>query len=346
MKNDEKKPIYCTYHDAPGHHFYGHPESPDRVRPMQAWLDSPPYPDIKWLDFEPAQESDVALIHRMALLQGLKEACQLGPHEFEPSPSYVTEESYQEALKAVGATLAISRRILNEGSGRGFAIVRPPGHHAEPQESMGFCLFNNIAIAAADAVASGMERVAIIDFDAHHGNGTEAAFWETPEVGYLSTHERNLYPGTGGLRSAPHALGRIINIPLPPFSGKSVFSAIFDRIASPWLSEFQAEMLLVSAGFDPHFSDPLTTLTLDTAGFFEITRQLVTLAEAHCQGRILFVLEGGYDSVALKDNIHACLAGLCEEQDFTDNYGPAPAERSDMGSLIYDLIDLHHLKEF
>jgi acetoin utilization deacetylase AcuC-like enzyme len=345
MTNTNEKRVYCTFQDAPQHTFPGHPESPQRLHLMREWLTVPPFPEMVWLAFEPAQEADVLLVHTKAMLDSIKAACRRGPHEFEPSPTYVTENSCLAALGAVGATLAISRRILSEGCGRGFAIVRPPGHHAEPDHPMGFCLLNNIAIAAADAVASGASKVAIIDFDAHHGNGTQAAFWHTPEVGYLSTHEMNIYPGSGHIESAPHARGRIINIPLPPFSDTLAFVDIFQAVAAPWLRNFGAEMLLVSAGFDPHFSDPLTTLTLDTTGFFRIAQMLVDLADEFCQGRILFVLEGGYDPLALRDNIQACLAALCGRSSFPDQYGRSPGGRSEVKPIIEKLNNLHHLKE-
>lgn len=340
---EKKIKVYCTFQDAPEHSFPGHPESPKRLGSLKGWLEEPPYPEIEWLDFTPAEEADVLLIHRKSLLEDLKFECQQGSHEFEPSPSYVTEDSYQAALGAVGATLAISRRILDEGSGFGFAIVRPPGHHAEPDESMGFCLMNNVAIAAADAVASGLEKVAVIDFDAHHGNGTQAAFWDTPQVGYFSTHENNIYPGTGLLSSASHARGRIINVPLPAFSGNNAFMKIFDKILKPWIHSFQPEMLFISAGYDPHFSDPITTLTMNTKGFFQIAQQLVQLAEAVSHGRMMFVLEGGYDRVALKDNIQCTLAALSGNTSFPDHYGKGPEISPDIDPLIEDLKKTHHI---
>jgi acetoin utilization deacetylase AcuC-like enzyme len=340
-----KPKVYCTFQDAPQHHFPGHPESPHRLHTMRGWLEQPPYPQITWLNFSPAQEGDVALVHRKELLAFLREESQLGAHQFEPSPSYVTQESYQAALGAVGATLAVSRQIYSNPSGRGFAIVRPPGHHAEPMDAMGFCLLNNVAIAAADAIASGLNKVAIVDFDAHHGNGTQAVFIDTPEVGYLSTHEWNIYPGTGRLESPQHAEGRIINIPLPPFSGNKAFRAIIKQVVGPWLRDFQADMLFISAGYDAHFSDPLTTLTLDTQGFYHLAQSLVKLADQYCHGRVMFVLEGGYDPQALKDNIQACLAALCEQNSYPDHYGKAPGYEADISGLITKLINRHHLQE-
>lgn len=312
---------------------------------MKAWLEDPPYPQMQWLNFEPAQEGEVMLVHDSALLSFLKDACQQGTHEFEPSPSYVTRESYDAALGAVGATLAVSRRIISDGNGRGFSIIRPPGHHAEPNASMGFCLLNNVAIAATDAVISGLKKVAIVDIDAHHGNGTEAAFWNTEEVGYLSTHETHIYPGSGSLSEAAHARGRIINIPLPAFSGNTAFIGIFEQIVVPWLRTYRPEMIFVSAGFDAHFSDPLTTLMLDTSGYHYLTQLLAEAADELCDGRIQYVLEGGYDPKALQDNIQACLAALSGSNDYVDQYGEAPEQSRDVMGLIESLRERHFKQE-
>ena len=201
---------------------------------------------------------------------------------------------------------------------------------------------NNIAIAAADAVASGVGRVAIFDFDAHHGNGTEAAFWETGQVAYCSTHETGIYPGTGFIDGAPHAKGRIVDIPLPAFSGDTTFDRVTEDIVIPWLAKFQPEMLFVSAGFDAHFSDPLTSLTLDTSWFYKITQTLVGLAEAYCRGRIVYVLEGGYDRIALKDNIQASLAALSGQADYPDHYGKGPDVNVNIEPEIETIRAYHH----
>lgn len=342
---DVKSEVYWTFQSAPFHQFQGHPESPLRMKWMDGWQDSPPYPEIRRLDFSPAEISDVMLVHRLSLIEELKAECAAGPHEFEPAPTYVSGESWSAALGAAGATLAVSRKILADGEGRGFAIVRPPGHHAGSDHAMGFCLLNNVAIAAADAVASGMSKVAVFDFDAHHGNGTESIFWETPEVAYCSTHESGSYPGTGSIESAPHARGRIVDIPLPPFSGNKTFHRVVDSIVEPWLKVFQPEMLFVSAGFDAHFSDPLTTLGMDTGGFYALVQKLYQLAAAYCQNRIMFVLEGGYDPLALSDNIQAALAALCGHWDYPDHYGKGPDVHLDIEPLIENVRRFHHLEE-
>jgi len=341
--SEKKTKVYCTFQVAPEHDYKSHPESPKRLLSMRGWLQDPPFPEIQCLDFSPASEADLLLIHHKELIEDLKFECRQGAHEFEPAPTYVTGDSYRAALGAVGATVSLSRRIIEDGRGFGFAIVRPPGHHAEPGQAMGFCLLNNVAIAAADAVASGVGKAAIIDFDAHHGNGIQTAFLQTPQIGYFSTHEKNSYPGTGSLQSASKARGRIINVPLPAFSGNNAFYRIFDEVLEPWIRRFEPEMLFVSAGYDGHFSDPLTTLTLDTKGYFQITQHLVDLAETYCNGRMIFVLEGGYDLVALKDNIQASLAALTGSTQYKDHYGQSPNVSPDIDALVEDLKKIHQL---
>lgn len=345
MMSGKKKKVYCTYYDASGHAFPGHPESPNRIRSLRDWVDSPPFPEIQWLDFQPAKEAEVTLVHDPSLLSDLKEECRQGTHEFEPAPSYVTENSYDAALNAVGATLAVSRKILAMNTGCGFAIIRPPGHHAEQNESMGFCLLNNIAIAAADAIEKGLGKIAILDIDAHHGNGTQAIFWDHDQVGFLSIQEQDIYPGTGKIDAVTHARGRIISVPLPAFSGNSAYFELMSQVVKPWLYEFKPEMLFVSAGFDAHFSDPMTTLTLDTQAYYQITRSLVQIADELCGGRLIYVLEGGYDPVAIKDNIEACLAAMSDRPYHHDHFGKNPDLNIDINELIHQLIHLHHIQE-
>lgn len=340
----EKIPVYCTFYDAPEHAFPGHPESPQRLQHVKSWLQNPPYPEMVWLNFMPALASDVLRVHNAKILQTLQAASRRGSHEIDSAPTYVTEASYHAALMAAGATQTVSRHILSEGCGRGFAIVRPPGHHAEADRPMGFCLLNNLAIAAADAVAHGLGKVAIIDLDAHHGNGIEAIFLHHPGVGYLSLHEEYLYPGSGHLNSTPHAQGRIINVPMPSFANPAAYLGVFQQVVKPWLMGFGAEMLFISAGFDAHFSDPLTSTTLDTDSFYQISKILVELADDYCQSRILFGLEGGYDAQALQDNIQACLVALCERSTYPDHYGPSPGHPSGSPD-IEKIIALHQLRK-
>lgn len=345
MMKDNKLHVFWTYQDAPDHFSPGHPESPDRLSVFKDWITHSPYSAMERLDYAPARPGDLILAHSQKMIESLQAECGQGVHEIELAPTYVTAASFQAALGAAGATLAVSRRILAEGTGRGFAIVRPPGHHATHERSMGFCLFNNLAIAAADAVIGGLSRVAIFDFDAHHGNGIEDVFWHTDQVGYCSIHEQGLYPGTGQVEAAPHARGRLINIPVPAFSGTKTFGQIFDQVAVPWLKAFQPEMLFIAAGYDAHFSDPLTSLTVNTQGFFTLTQKLIKLADELTEGRILFALEGGYDPLALSDNLQASLAALSGEEDYPDHYGKGPNQFRPVASLVETIRKYHYLQE-
>ncbi len=180
---------------------------------------------------------------------------------------------------------------------------------------MGFCIFNNVAIAAREALAeaggsSPLKRVAIVDYDAHHGNGTQAAFIDDERVAYLSTHQWGIYPGTGWYEEAPQARKRIVNVPLPEGSGKVCFRRIADEIFTPFIESFKPELILVSAGFDAHWSDPITSLGLSTADFYMLSKKLVDLAEEHCNGKIVFVLEGGYDPASLANGAAAVFSAL------------------------------------
>ena len=345
MMSEKNSTVYWTYQDAPGHAYPGHPESPNRFGYFKDWITQTPYPAMQRLDYQPAQLGDLILAHSQRMIENLQQETQRPSHEIEQAPTYVTPASYQAALGAVGATLAVSRKVIRAGAGRGFAIVRPPGHHAVHDHPMGFCLFNNLAVAAADAVIGGMGRVAIFDFDAHHGNGIEDIFWRTDQVAYCSIHETGLYPGTGQLEAAPHARGRLVNLPVPAFSGTKVFERLIEQVVQPWLKAFQPEMLFVCAGFDAHFSDPLTSLTVNTEGFYRLTQKVMDLAETHCGGRTVFVLEGGYDPLALSDNLQASLAALSGEADYPDHYGKGPDQDKDLSALTEQARTYHQLQE-
>jgi acetoin utilization deacetylase AcuC-like enzyme len=244
------------------------------------------------------------------MIERLERSCAMGPAVIDYAPTYVMPTSFHDALLAAGATLTATRAVLQGNASNAFAIVRPPGHHAEPERAMGFCLFNNVAVAAREALAFGLERVAVIDFDVHHGNGTQAAAWSDEHFGFLSSQQEGIYPGTGYISDAPQARGRIVNVPLPMHTGDKGFALVAEKIYRPFVAHFKPQMLFISAGFDAHWSDPLASLKLTASGFFTLSQALVALATEFCDGKIVFVLEGGYDPKNVANGINAVFAAL------------------------------------
>jgi acetoin utilization deacetylase AcuC-like enzyme len=294
------------------------------------------------LDFEAAALTEVGLIHRPALIRRIEQACRQGDAIIDPAPTFITNTSFDDAMRAAGATIACVRTVLGRELRNAFSIVRPPGHHAEPDRSLGFCIFNNVAIAARQALEAGLRRVAIVDFDAHHGNGTQAAFLQDERVLYLSTHQWGIYPGTGWYEEAPDARRRIINVPLPDGAGDSAYAQLTTEILQPAVRAFQPQMMLVSCGFDAHWKDPLTSLGLSTAGIYEIARALVGLAEEQFGGKIVFVLEGGYDPAVVAEGATAVFAALTGAA-FASPPDTAPLREPDVGSRLAAIRTLHAL---
>ncbi len=292
------------------------------------------------LDVKPASRDEVARVHSLKLIETLEQVCKEGEAIIDYAPTFVTRTSFNDALLASGGTLSCARAVLSGSARNAFALVRPPGHHAEPDRSMGFCIFNNVAVAARDALANGIKRVAIVDYDAHHGNGTQAAFVNDEQVAYLSTHQWGIYPGTGWYEEAPHARKRIVNVPLPAGSGDKTYERIADEIFAPFIRSFRPELILVSAGFDAHWNDPITTLGLSSAGFFMLSKKLVNLAEKYCGGKIVFVLEGGYDPVNVANGASAVFAALMDK-DFVDPGDASPRKETDASEIIEKVCKWH-----
>ncbi len=292
---------------SPGHEFPDHPERPGRFELLDEKIKTFTFESV---DAMPATRDEIARVHSPRMIQAVEEAARQGPGIIDYAPTYVTHTSFTDALLASGGTLGCVRAVWGGDAANAFALVRPPGHHAEPTRAMGFCLFNNVAVAARDLLERGAQRVLVIDYDAHHGNGTEAAFLNDERLGYLSTHQWGIYPGTGRMDDAPHAKGRIVNVPLPAYAGDSVFAQIFEQVMKPHIEMFRPEMILVSVGFDAHWSDPITMLGLSSAGYHHIAKRLVELANEHCKGKIVFVLEGGYSAENVASGAGGVLAAL------------------------------------
>lgn len=296
------KTLY-TFVPSRDHVYPDHPERPGRFALLEPKLNTFA---AERIDVEPATRDEIALAHHPSLVADLERVCkEQAPGIIDYAPTYVTPTSFEDGLLAAGGAITCTRAVMRGEADNAFAIIRPPGHHAEPDRAMGFCLFNNVAIAARDALANGLERVAVIDYDAHHGNGTQAVFLDDERVAFLSTHQWGIYPGTGWTEDAPHAKKRIVNVPLPAYAGDTVYEQVADRIFAPFVEAFQPQLLLISVGFDAHWNDPITSLGLSTPGYFMLAQKVIALAQEYCEGKIVFVLEGGYDPANVANGAEA-----------------------------------------
>ncbi len=289
-----------THTDCLGHvGTPGHVEQSDRLRVVLDALSEKNFPDLVRLDAPLAQREDVLRVHTTEyadlILHGAPDE---GWRQLD-ADTYLGPGSAEAALRGAGASIAAVDGVMAGQYSRAFCAVRPPGHHARPAKAMGFCFFNGIAIAAKRAMqVHGLSRVAIVDFDVHHGNGTQEMLFDEPGMFYASLHQAPLYPGTGTVDETGKR-GRIINMPLPAGTGSRVWRGAYREIIHPELELFAPEFIFISAGFDGHGDDPLAQFELTSADFFWITAMLVRLAEKTANGRVVSVLEGGYDLAAL-----------------------------------------------
>ena len=295
----------CLAHD-PGP---GHPESPARLAAVLEAIDEPRFSSLARIEAPAATRAQLARVHARELIDSvLDEPVTSGWRRLDPDTA-MSPASAEAALRAAGAVCAAVDAAIDGTHRRAFCAVRPPGHHATHDTVMGFCLFNSIAVGAAHALAAhGLSRVAIIDFDVHHGNGTQDIFWSDPRVLYASSHQWPLYPGTGARGET--GAGNIVNAPLRPGSGSKEFRAASEEILLPAIDSFAPELVMISAGFDAHRLDPLANLDLDADDYAWITTRLVEIADRHAQGRIVSSLEGGYSLTALRDSVGAHVAAL------------------------------------
>jgi acetoin utilization deacetylase AcuC-like enzyme len=284
----------CLDHD-PGDY---HPESPARLRAVLEALGAPEFARLERREAPEAAIDDIARVHPGRFVERMLAAVPAAGHVGIDADTILSPQSGRAALRAAGAVVAAVDAVVAGEADNAFCAVRPPGHHAEPGRAMGFCLFNNVAIGALRArEAHGLARVAVIDFDVHHGNGTQARFAEDASLFYASTHQSPLYPGTG--RASETGVGNIVNVPLAPMAGSQQFRHGFSREILPALDAFRPEMVLISAGFDAHKRDPLAQLLLDESDYTWVTEQLSEIARRHAGGRVVSTLEGGYDLAAL-----------------------------------------------
>ncbi len=298
-------------HDAFAEHDPGpgHPENPGRLQAVLAALDDPGFDRLERCEAPMVTRSVLEQVHSSDFVDFVDQSAPTEGYARLDADTVMSQATREAAYRAAGAICDAVARVCRGDASNAFCAVRPPGHHAEPARAMGFCVFSSIAVAAQHARTSfGMERVAVVDFDVHHGNGTQAAFWNDRDLFYASSHQSPFYPGTGA--SSETGQGNIFNAPLPAFAGGTEFRAAYQDHLLPALRRFQPELILVSAGFDGHAADPLAQLQLNDDDYQWISGELLEIADQHCGGRLVSALEGGYNQEALARNVAGHVAAL------------------------------------
>ncbi len=294
----------------------GHPERPERVRAVAAHMQKTGlWKDLQHLLIDRAEEDWILGVHTPEHLKFVRDACRNGANVLDQGDTHVSRESYDVALLAAGGVVAAVDAVMNGVLANAFCAVRPPGHHAESGTAMGFCLFNNVAVAARHAQKTfGIGRIAIVDWDVHHGNGTQQIFYEDKSVFFASLHQYPFYPGTGSRseRGAGMGIDTTLNIPMRAGAGESDYVDAFTTEILPALEAYRPELLLISAGFDAHKDDPLANINLTEASFAKLTSMIMESADKLCGGKIVSVLEGGYNLEALARSVEAHVRVLME----------------------------------
>jgi acetoin utilization deacetylase AcuC-like enzyme len=295
----------CLEHDTGP----SHPERPARLSAVLEALDGDDFDALERRDAPRAEREQIERVHPPRFVEKVLGAIPAEGYRQIDGDTQVSPGSGEAAFRAVGAVVAAVDALMAGEAANAFCAVRPPGHHAEPDRAMGFCLFNNVAIGALHARAHhGLARVAVIDFDVHHGNGTEAAFERDGSLFYASTHQMPLYPGTGN--ASDTGVGNIVNAPLPPRAGSDEFRHAMERNVLPALDAFRPEFIFISAGFDAHHADPLAMLELHDDDYEWATAEILAIADRHAGGRLVSTLEGGYDLGALATSAAAHVRAL------------------------------------
>lgn len=335
-------PLYLE-HDLPGH-----PENRARLEHVMKQLgDEGLLARMAFVQPQPADLDVLTSVHSRSYVLAVQDMARRGGGQIDPD-TYVRPSSYDAAALAAGGVVAVVRAVLSGRARNGIALVRPPGHHAVPGRGMGFCLFNNVAIAARAALNEfGLGRVLIVDWDVHHGNGTQDAFYESPQVLFFSTHQYPYYPGSGHSRETGMGAGQgyTVNVPLPAGVGDEGFVRVYDELLTPVAERFRPDLILVSAGYDAHWDDPLAGLRLSLGGYWGLAQTVVALADRLCAGRLVVTLEGGYNLDVLSRGVaDICRALLGDEAPGDDPLGVSPWPERSVEDVLRAVRQIHGLR--
>jgi acetoin utilization deacetylase AcuC-like enzyme len=319
-----------------------HPECPERLAAVRHAL-AERADLLDSMSPRAAEDHEILRVHRPSHLARISEAIRHAPAHLDPD-TYLCAASLEVARLAAGGVIDLARAVARGDAAAGFAAVRPPGHHAESDRAMGFCLLNNVAIAARALQAEeGVEKILILDWDVHHGNGTQHLFEDDPSVLYFSTHQFPYYPGTGGANEAGRGdgLGATVNVPMPAGCGDVEYVGALRRILVPVGEQFQPQMVLVSCGFDAHRADPLASMELTGQGFGQMAQIVRALAEDVCEGRLVLLLEGGYSATGLREGTAAVLDAILPARPQPLPAAPMAPPDSLLGEVLGQVADVH-----
>ncbi|MCO6449200.1 MAG: histone deacetylase [Caldilineales bacterium] len=329
------------------HTLAGHPEHRGRLASTMALLQQDGILErLRKIDATAATDDILRAVHPSAYVRYVERMASSGLNHLDPD-TYVVPGSYEAASASAGALVNVTKAVATGQAYNGMSLMRPPGHHALADRGMGFCLFANVAIAARYAQRQlGLDQILIIDWDVHHGNGTESIFYDDPAVAFFSTHQYPFYPGTGAARDrgGGNGIGYTLNVPFPAGVGDAGYARAFDELLTPFARRIRPDLILVSAGYDAHWDDPLAMEMLSLAGYAALARRVVALADELCNGRLVLALEGGYHLDVLAHGVLNTLRILEDPaQEISDPFGPARALERPIDDLLADLKNLHKL---
>ncbi len=331
------------------HTLEGHPENYRRLEGTWALLQKDGIlRRLQQVLSAPAPLEAILRVHTPQYVQRLQAMAARGGGHID-GDTYVNPDSYQAALLAAGGLLNLTDAVLQGKADNGFALIRPPGHHALSEIGMGFCLFANVAVAARWAQDQhGVDRILIIDYDVHHGNGTQEIFYDDPSILFFSTHQYPYYPGSGAAQEmgTEAAYGTTINVPFPAFVGDKGYLEVFRRLLLPAAREFRPQLIILSAGYDAHWLDPLASMQLSISGYAQLVETILAMADELCEGKLVVALEGGYHLDVLAHSVLTTLRVLSDNgAGVSDPFGPSPHNERDVAPLLEKLKSLHGIKE-